>query len=101
MTAPDRWLVLTARSPSDEQLGLLADGLLALGGLSVIEEGEYLTTYLPPPAEELDDFIAGAELFLTDWLMEDLAPELTWRWQDAEDWEREWKRGLAPRRVTD
>jgi ribosomal protein L11 methyltransferase len=99
VTAPDRWFVLTARAPADDLATLLSEGLLALGGLSVVEEGDGLTTYLPPP-EDTDRFIREAYRFLADWLMEDVAPDLAWRWQDNEDWEREWKRGLAPRKVS-
>ena len=99
MTAPDRWFVLTARAPADDLAALLSEGLLALGGLSVVEEGDRLTTYLPPP-DDPDQFIREAYRFLGDWLMEDIAPDLSWRWQDNEDWEREWKRGLAPRKVS-
>jgi ribosomal protein L11 methyltransferase len=79
---------------------LLAEGLLALGGLSVVEKGEALTTYLPPPPDP-EARIAEAERFLADWLLDDDPPRLSWRWQANEDWEREWKRGLAPRRVSE
>ena len=102
MTPPDRWLVLSARMPLDDPLrDLLAEGLLALGGLSVAEEGEELVTYLPPPEEDPGVFVARAGGFLADWLLDDAPPELTWRWQRDEDWAREWKRGLEPRAVTD
>ena len=102
MTPPDRWLVLSARMPLVDPLrDLLAEGLLALGGLSVAEDGEELVTYLPPPEEDPGVFVARAGGFLADWLLDDAPPELTWRWQRDEDWAREWKRGLEPRAVTD
>jgi len=101
VTRPDRWLVLTARMPVDDPLReLLAEGLLALGGLSVVEEGESLTTYLPPP-EDPEGFLRDAARFLADWILDDVPPELSWRWQADEDWEREWRRGLAPRKVSE
>jgi ribosomal protein L11 methyltransferase len=98
---PDRWFVLTARVPADDPLReLLGDGLLALGGLSVVEEGDALTTYLPPP-EDPEARLAEAERFLREWLLDDRAPELSWRWQADEDWARTWREGLAPRKLTD
>ena len=97
---PDRWLVLSARAPADHLRELLGEGLIALGGIAVEENGDLLTTYLHPP-EDPESFLADAELFLADWLMEDLAPELRWHWQDNREWEREWKRGLQPRQVTE
>jgi ribosomal protein L11 methyltransferase len=99
-SGPERWLVLAARaSPGDPLRELLGEGLLALGGLSVAEEGEYLVTYLPPPPDP-EAFVAEAGRFLADWLMDDLPPELSWRWQQDEDWSKEWKKGLEPRVVT-
>jgi ribosomal protein L11 methyltransferase len=98
---PDRWFVLTARLPGGDPLReLLGDGLLALGGLSVVEEGDALTTYLPPP-EDPHALLAHAERFLQEWLLDDQPPELSWRWQDNEDWARTWREGLAPRKLTD
>jgi ribosomal protein L11 methyltransferase len=102
VSGPDRWLVLSAAVAADDPLrDLLAEGLLALGGMSVEERNDALITYLPPPEDGPDAFLPRASSFLTEWLLTDEPPELTWRWQDNEDWEREWKRGLAPRRVTD
>lgn len=100
MTAPERWFVLSARVPAEDLKPLLAEGLLALGGLGVLEEEGLLTTYLPPPGDP-ERFLRDAGRFLADWLVEGLAPELSWRWQDNEDWERGWKRGLEPRKLTD
>ncbi len=99
MTLPERWLVLTARIPADDPLrDLLAEGMLALGGLSVLDEGDSLTTYLEPPPD-LGSFLTRAERFLGDWIADD-PPELISRWQANEDWEREWRRGLQPRKVS-
>jgi ribosomal protein L11 methyltransferase len=98
---PDRWFVLTARVPTGDPLReLLGEGLLALGGLSVLEEPGSLTTYLPPP-EDPEALLAHAGTFLADWLMDDRPPDLTWRWQDNEDWARTWREGLEPRKLTD
>jgi ribosomal protein L11 methyltransferase len=98
---PDRWFVLTARMGRDDPLrDLLGEGLLGLGGLSVVEEGDSLTTYLPPP-DDPDALLAHAARFLQDWLLDDQPPELTWRWQNNEDWARTWKDGLAPRKLTE
>ena len=99
MSFPDRWLVLTAHIAADDPLrDLLAEGLIAYGGLSILEEPGSLTTYLnPPPDPEV--LIREAETFLTDWIADD-APALTWRWQQNEDWEREWRKGLQPRKVS-
>jgi ribosomal protein L11 methyltransferase len=100
VTPPDRWLVLKARLPRRDPLReLLAEGLLALGGLSVVEEGEALVTYLPPP-DDPDAFTERAGDFLAEWLMDDAPPELSWSWQLDEDWSREWKKGLGPRAVS-
>lgn len=101
MAPPSRWLVLSARVPRDDpHRELLGEGLLALGGLSVLEEGEALTTYIPPPTDP-ERFVEDAGEFLAHWLLEDVRPELSWRWQENEDWELEWRRGLRPRRLTE
>jgi ribosomal protein L11 methyltransferase len=99
MRKPDRWFVLTAHVAADDPLrDLLGEGLLALGGLSVLDEGEALTTYLEPPSDGPARLLE-VERFLAEWLADD-APELTWRWQANEDWEREWRKGLRPRKVS-
>lgn len=99
--SPERWFVLSARLPLDDPLReLLGEGLLALGGLSVAEEGELLVTYLPPP-DDPEAFLEHARSFLMEWILDDEPPELAWWWQEDEDWSREWKRGLGPRQVTD
>lgn len=100
MPNPNRWFVLAARLPLDDPLReLLGEGLLALGGLSVAEEGDQLVTYLLPP-DDPEAFLVRAEAFLSDWLMEEEPPELQWWWEEDEDWSREWRQGLAARVVT-
>ena len=91
--------MLTALADEEDPLrDLIGEGLLALGGLSILEEPDGLTTYLEPP-DDLDRFTLRARRFLRDWIAAS-PPELRWRWQDNEDWEREWRRGLMPRKVS-
>lgn len=94
MTRPDRWLVLTVQVPSDGLAEELAEGLVALGGTAVEEEGDLLTTYVATPADP-DAFLEEAADRI-----EALAGgpvEMLWRWQDDEDWSARWREGLAPR----
>ncbi|HET7461528.1 MAG TPA: 50S ribosomal protein L11 methyltransferase [Longimicrobium sp.] len=100
MTDPDRWMVLAVRCPHPELAGLVADGLLALGGAAVEEKDGALITYLPAP-DDPGAFVAEARERLAEWLPEGTEVGVTWTWQPNEDWAAEWKRGLAPRRVTD
>jgi ribosomal protein L11 methyltransferase len=99
VTRPDRWLVLTVRAPSPELAGLVAEGLLALGGGAVEERGDALATWLPPP-DDPDAFTAGAREELAAFLPDGAEVEVSWAWQENEDWSASWKRGLAPRRLT-
>lgn len=93
---PDRWLVLTVPIPSAELHIELTEGLLALGGTAVEDEGDRLTTYVPAPAA-FEDFLADATRRLGAVLGR--VPALEWRWQDDEDWSARWKDGLEPRQV--
>ena len=43
----DGWLRITAKSPSEELTGLLAEGLLACGGTAIEEQDGALVTYVP------------------------------------------------------
>ena len=90
MPRPTRWLVLTVQASSDAQKDALTEGLVALGGSAVQEQGTALISYLPPPGD-VDAFLAEARTVL--------ASDIDWRWQDDEDWSESWKRGLQPRRV--
>jgi ribosomal protein L11 methyltransferase len=94
---PDKWLVLTVHAPPAEALDDLVAELVALGGGAVEQEGDRLTTYLTPP-DDVERFEADATARLSA-----LAPgnvlEVSWRWQEHEDWAATWRRGLGPRRV--
>lgn len=94
---PKQWLVLSVTAPSEELVAELSEGLLALGGAAVEENGRRLTTYIPPP-EDTEGFLRTA-LDHLDWVAGGEAVDLEWFFQEDEDWSRAWKRGLAPRRV--
>jgi ribosomal protein L11 methyltransferase len=90
MPKPTRWLVVTVQASSDAQAEALTEGLLALGGSAVQEQNGALISYLEPPAD-LDALLEQARATLQT--------DVSWRWQDDEDWSETWKRGLQPRRV--
>jgi ribosomal protein L11 methyltransferase len=90
MPKPTRWLVLTVQASSDAQKDVLTEGLLALGGSAVQEQGTELISYLSPP-DDVDALLVSARATL--------GAGVSWRWQDDEDWSETWKRGLQPRRV--
>jgi ribosomal protein L11 methyltransferase len=99
MPPPERWLVVSVRAPQGDPLrDLIAEGLLALGGQSVLDEADSLSTFLTPPPDPEAFFLHTRE-FLGEWVGTDL-PGLSWSWQPNEDWEREWRRGLQPRKVS-
>jgi ribosomal protein L11 methyltransferase len=100
VSAPERWLVLTARSPSRDLLPVVAEGLLALGGTSVLEQGDSVTTFLTPHPNP-DLFAEQARALLASALPDGTPLEVEWLWQDNEDWSATWRRGLEPRRVTE
>lgn len=94
---PHHWLVLSLTAPSAELVPELSEGLLALGGAAVEEEGRRLTTYVPAPVDA-EPFLRRAQDHL-DWVAGGQAVDLEWRFQADEDWALRWKEGLAPRRV--
>jgi ribosomal protein L11 methyltransferase len=98
--APERWLEVRVRSASaGDRAPLLAEGLLALGGRACEERDGWQVTHLPVTAESsiLSDEVGRFLAELTN--LDDV--EVRVRVQEHEDWAETWKRGLAPRRVTE
>jgi ribosomal protein L11 methyltransferase len=91
-----RWLVLSARGFPADHAGLVAEGLMALGGGAVEERAGESLTWLAPPGDA-EAFVAGARAALLRELPAGSGLELEWRWQEDQDWAADWKRGLAPR----
>ena len=95
-----RWLEVTVRCPAAGELApLLADGLVALGARGVIERGGAFVSYF----EEPDDAPRFAEELRLN-LVEETGLggiRVDHAWQAHEEWAETWKRGLAPRRVTE
>ena len=101
MSPPDRWLHLRIRVPSDDLRPLVAEGLVALGGSAVQEEGDVVSTHLPPPEGGDVDRILRQARQLAREVMPGPAAEVEADWVPDEDWARLWKRGIEPRRMTD
>lgn len=93
---PDRWFVLSVRSPSEQLNNELAEGLIALGGASVEEDLDLLTSYYLPP-DDPAAFARAAQEHLER--LVDRRLEVVWRWEAHTDWAEAWRRGLKPRRV--
>jgi ribosomal protein L11 methyltransferase len=93
-------MVLSVRIADAELLPLAAEALVERGSWAVLEEAGAILTWIPEPADpealadELRAHVAG-------YLPDGVEAELTWRWQQDEDWAATWKKGLGPRRVTD
>jgi len=99
MAAPDRWLVLSLRVASDDPLrDVWSEVLLAAGGSSVLDQGDRLITYVAPPPD-VAALVARLEEGLSSAAPGE-PPPVEWSWQENEDWAREWRQGLAPRRLT-
>ena len=95
-----RWLELRVRCPSaGDRSDLLADGLLEFGARGVEERAGWYVSYFDEPAD-VAQFIALARDTIE--ANTGLSPiRLEHGWQVHEEWAETWKRGLAPRRVTD
>ncbi|MEX2467581.1 MAG: 50S ribosomal protein L11 methyltransferase [Gemmatimonadota bacterium] len=95
-----RWLELRTRSPAGGETGdLLAEGLVALGGRAVEERDGWFVTHVPEP-DDPEGFEAVALARLRDTSgLDDVEVEVSWR--AHEDWAETWRRGLAPRRLTE
>ncbi len=95
-----RWLEMSVRCPSaGDRAALLVDGLLALGARAVEERGGWYVSYYAEP-DDVDAFLREARAALSSRTgFEQIHMER--RWQLHEEWAETWKRGLAPRRITD
>lgn len=91
MPGPRRWLVLAA-TVAPELHDEAAGALLSLGGTAVQIEGDTLTSYVPRPLDP-EAFVAGAVAALPG------GARVAWRLEDDQDWTREWRKGLRPRRT--
>jgi ribosomal protein L11 methyltransferase len=90
------WLYVSIESPSEPEADLLAEGLLAAGATSVQHEAGRVITWLP------DDGHADARMAALGSALEGITAHpvaLTWERRADADWAKEWRRGLAPRRV--
>jgi ribosomal protein L11 methyltransferase len=90
--------------PADPDLsGLLIEGVLALGGRAVEERDGWIVTHLDVPAgdpADMDALLRNARHSLgTATGVGDL--ELNAEWREHDEWSEAWKRGLAPRQVTE
>jgi ribosomal protein L11 methyltransferase len=99
VSAPDRWLVLSVKLGDPELRPLASEALVGLGAGAVHETADALVTYLTAPADP-DLFVEEAHTAIADALPAGAAPEITWHWQENEDWARTWKQGLAPRVIS-
>ena len=91
------WLRITARSPSEELNGLLAEGLLACGGSAVEEHSDVLVTYLLLDGDAEDTLHRMREVLQT--ILGTESVELSAEQVPEQDWLATWRSGLAPRRV--
>lgn len=96
----DRWLVLVVRTADPDLLPLAAEVLAPYGGGAVLEAEGGLVAYAAEPGD-VDAFVHALEEDLRSELPAAAAPEVSWRWQENEDWARKWKEGLGPRQVTE
>jgi ribosomal protein L11 methyltransferase len=96
----DRWLVVTVSTPSPDLRELIASELVQLTGAPALEQDDRVTAYLRA-AGDPEEALNSVRQHLADALP--LVPrlDLAWGWQDDDDWDREWKRGLRPRVVSE
>jgi ribosomal protein L11 methyltransferase len=101
MSEPERrWLELRTRSRAGGDTGeLLAEGLVSLGGRAVEERDGWFVTHLAEPDDPEGFEVTARERLRGLTGLEDVEVELSW--QAHEDWAETWRRGLAPRRLTE
>lgn len=97
--AKGRWLEVSVRSPdAGEMEALLTEGLVVSGGRAVQEADGWYLTHVQEPSDP-EAFLAKVRAVCSE--LTGAAVEIESRWCDHEDWAETWKRGLAPRHLTD
>ncbi|HET6763535.1 MAG TPA: 50S ribosomal protein L11 methyltransferase [Longimicrobiaceae bacterium] len=93
-------MVVSVRLADAELLPLAAEALVERGSWAVLEEAGAILTWIPEPADP-DALADDLRAHVAGYLPDGVEAELSWRWQQDEDWAATWKKGLGPRRVTD
>ncbi len=100
MSTKRRWLELRVRDPAAaEPSPLLVEGLLAAGARAAEEIDGWYVTAVEEPADP-EAFVARVATTLRELTGSDTV-ELVTTWRPHEDWAETWRRGLAPRRITE
>jgi ribosomal protein L11 methyltransferase len=95
-----RWLELSVRCPPAEDAApLVVETLLSLGGRAAEERDGWLLTHVPAPGDPEAFLEAAREALRAATGLE--AVEVRGIWREHEEWAETWKRGLAPRQITD
>jgi ribosomal protein L11 methyltransferase len=95
-----RWLELRVRdAAAAEPSALLVEGLLALGARAAEEVDGWYVTAVEEPSDPRA-FLAHAADTLRAMTGSDRI-QLETAWRSHEEWAETWRRGLAPRRITD
>jgi ribosomal protein L11 methyltransferase len=90
----DRGLLLFVTSPGDKSAEI-SDLLIDFGGSAVQETDGGLVTFIAESA--VGDAAAFANKVRLGLEVAGVECVVEWDWQEAEDWSREWRRGLRPR----
>ncbi len=79
---------------------LLPEALRRLGGRGAAEDEEGGFVAYLPDLEEVESFVEEARREMESFTGTS-SLDLSWRWQEHEEWEETWRRGFQPRRVTE
>src|SRR3954467_11635175 len=91
----DRWLRLFVQYQGHDA-SQTSDVLIELGGSAVQEVDGGLVTFIAEREVVDPAQFAGSVKERLEEAVGECA--VRWSWQDAEDWSKEWRRGLRPRR---
>lgn len=93
-----RWLVVSLRSRFAADLESLGFSLMEAGAAGVEERDGSLSAYFPQPEDETELLKSIQERMA--WFAPPHGVEMSWRWQEQEEWATLWRKGLAPRLIT-